>query len=457
MDTLLKDWEYTGSPVLPPRSRLYHLAPIGVGTPMVESLTSYICRLAAAHSVTPWMLVTREVSPLASVSTLQLQNRPGGASCSVFVKAASSSLISNGRISAEAISVLEKLTGQTGLASLTLLFTEGRLSSRDLLAAHQRWCPQCLQSWLDQGKPVYFPLIWNFQHVKVCLTHQRELEHRCPHCDCQVQPLARRLVAGFCPHCLCWLGSPVSKPASITEEQSITFQHIQQLLMGAAAIQADGEGGWCRSIDWLIKNWFKHAEGFAHDIGVHPSSVRGWLANGLPSLTSVLSLALQLRVSLMYLLLGNIGVLESLEPRSRLDLQVVGDNFKRHHKKHDVKHLKEVLDQAVASDAVPPISLASISRQTGVHLSFLSRKFPIQSAGIKERYRAYRNKLSIERIAAVNQVVHETVDKILAEGKTAGASSFRKTLPAGYSPKDFRVITAWRRELKERNIKPNKS
>lgn len=36
---------------LPSRSRLYRLAPIGLGTAYVESLTSYIIRLAEAHSL----------------------------------------------------------------------------------------------------------------------------------------------------------------------------------------------------------------------------------------------------------------------------------------------------------------------------------------------------------------------------------------------------------------------
>jgi hypothetical protein len=44
------NWDVSPVP-LPPRSRLYHLSPIGVGTSEVESLTGYLVRLAAAHSV----------------------------------------------------------------------------------------------------------------------------------------------------------------------------------------------------------------------------------------------------------------------------------------------------------------------------------------------------------------------------------------------------------------------
>src|ERR1041385_4375542 len=45
----------------PARSRLYSLEPIGIGTPQTESLTSYISRLAAAHSVRVRDLVIGEL------------------------------------------------------------------------------------------------------------------------------------------------------------------------------------------------------------------------------------------------------------------------------------------------------------------------------------------------------------------------------------------------------------
>src|SRR5262249_59893394 len=48
----------------PPHSRLYSLEPIGIGTPEVESLSSYLNRLAQAHCVTVTMLIAHELLPL---------------------------------------------------------------------------------------------------------------------------------------------------------------------------------------------------------------------------------------------------------------------------------------------------------------------------------------------------------------------------------------------------------
>src|SRR5260370_39629621 len=48
---------------IPPRSRLYCLPPLGVGTLWTESLTSYINRLAWTYRVSPRVLVAQQVVP----------------------------------------------------------------------------------------------------------------------------------------------------------------------------------------------------------------------------------------------------------------------------------------------------------------------------------------------------------------------------------------------------------
>jgi hypothetical protein len=56
------EWDL-GRPAIPSRSRLYSLEPVGIGTPETESLTSYVSRLAEAHSVRVHDLVVHEVLP----------------------------------------------------------------------------------------------------------------------------------------------------------------------------------------------------------------------------------------------------------------------------------------------------------------------------------------------------------------------------------------------------------
>ena len=57
-----EEWDMNIPPI-PPRSRLYRLEPIGIATPYVESLTSYITRLAEEHCLTLKALVMGEIFP----------------------------------------------------------------------------------------------------------------------------------------------------------------------------------------------------------------------------------------------------------------------------------------------------------------------------------------------------------------------------------------------------------
>src|SRR5260370_39494092 len=67
---IFDSWDCTPS-ILPPRSRLYAIKPIGIGTPFVESLSGYVARLADAHAVSVGNLVVRELSALVSTPLFQ--------------------------------------------------------------------------------------------------------------------------------------------------------------------------------------------------------------------------------------------------------------------------------------------------------------------------------------------------------------------------------------------------
>lgn len=64
MQPLFDSWSLA-SPSIPARSALYSIEPIGIGTSLVESLTSYISRLAEEHTVSVGDLVGRVLSDQA--------------------------------------------------------------------------------------------------------------------------------------------------------------------------------------------------------------------------------------------------------------------------------------------------------------------------------------------------------------------------------------------------------
>ncbi|MBU0493747.1 MAG: TniQ family protein, partial [Chloroflexi bacterium] len=207
-------WDLT-RPVIPARSRLYHLAPVSVGTPLVESLTSYIVRLAEAHCVRPRTLVTRELVPLLGRPHLA---KPGDNSISAFWSKDARALNGTRTLARDWVQALETLTRRTDLRFLTLLTWADVLPTSGLLRPTRAWCPACYEEWRTGGQVVYEPLLWTLQVVAICSRHQRWLCLQCPDCQQPLPLLTSRSRPGCCPRCEAWLGSsPAVTPTDSVE------------------------------------------------------------------------------------------------------------------------------------------------------------------------------------------------------------------------------------------------
>jgi hypothetical protein len=124
---------------LAPRSALYNIEPIGIGTPLVESLTSYVTRLAAAHSIHVGTFVRHII--LGNFGRQYLARGPRLAG--TFWRK-SLALNGTGSWAADMVKVLEALTRRNDLRQLTLLSWHEVISHRGLLRRTRAWCPQCL-------------------------------------------------------------------------------------------------------------------------------------------------------------------------------------------------------------------------------------------------------------------------------------------------------------------------
>ncbi|MBD2532087.1 TniQ family protein [Nostoc flagelliforme FACHB-838] len=103
---------------IPSRSQLYQLEPVGIRTPMVESLTGYIERLAEAHCVPPDVLISRTITPL--LKQIFLKSRTSRDLRSLFDRA--TAINGTGNIVIDLVQALQKLTLIEDLHLLTLLF-----------------------------------------------------------------------------------------------------------------------------------------------------------------------------------------------------------------------------------------------------------------------------------------------------------------------------------------------
>jgi hypothetical protein len=129
--TTYEMWEVT-VPTIPARSRLYPLEPIGMGTPQVESLSSYLARLAEGHSVLLSKLVRREILPCFGRPHLR-------GNITAFWMNYARAMNGLSRWAKDLVQVLEELTKQPDLHLLTLLPWSEVLNGRGLLRRNRAW------------------------------------------------------------------------------------------------------------------------------------------------------------------------------------------------------------------------------------------------------------------------------------------------------------------------------
>ena len=301
-------------PVFPPHSRLYHLEPIGVGTPMVESLTSYVSRLADMHSVHPFLLVTRVIVPHLPGAHPDRVDWTSDIYLGGFW--AESGVVNGLRKRArDWVETLEKLTLRRDLQFLTLLFWEEVFSPRSLLRSTHAWCPVCYEEWRQAGQIVYQPLLWQLQVLGRCPRHLHPLHVRCPYPDCRrIQPyLAQRSRCGYCPRCSRWLGSSEvdenQEPAITKNDQREWQQWVSNgmgelLSMAPRLASPPQREQFTATIVSYVEKLAGGKEGpFARQIQADRKSVWGWVrGQWLPQLDALLRICFSAGVTPLQLL-----------------------------------------------------------------------------------------------------------------------------------------------------------
>ncbi len=115
---------------IPPRSPWYPLEPIGVGSPVVEGLRSYITRMASQHRVRVSTFTRPRWTGLVAVVNFQTLNALAGTA-------------------RDWVDLIQARTGRNDVWLSTCLPLGNAISPQNLLAPWQRWCRECYQAWSD--------------------------------------------------------------------------------------------------------------------------------------------------------------------------------------------------------------------------------------------------------------------------------------------------------------------
>ncbi len=214
---------------MPPRSRLYCLAPLGVGTAEGESFTSYVTRLAWTYRVSPRDLIALEIIPNLKRAFLFHRNfeRLG-----TYCRRHAMTINGVGEAATDWVEALEQLTMRKDLRQLTLQPWARGFATRWLLRSAPAWCPTCYWERRERGLPLYQPLLWMLQEVIICPRHKRRLEERCPFCFHSQSVIAVKTQHGFCTQCAAWLGAQPNPemPLFIDAESLVWQEWVLQIL-----------------------------------------------------------------------------------------------------------------------------------------------------------------------------------------------------------------------------------
>ena len=372
-------------PTLRPRTSLYHLKPIGIGTPFVESLTSYIGRLAAAHTVSLGSLTAKEFWPRVSSFQAPGHNQKYAGPYSTFLYEAHA-LNGVGRCAERWVQVIESLTDQSDLHLLTTLTWKQVTSEQGLLRSKRAWCPLCFADWAGSGKTVYEPLLWALAAVSVCSRHGMPLLTVCPWCRRESGALSGRWHAGYCARCRQWLGSNRSCPESLGEGGTYrrwVAENIGALLVRATSFRHPP------SADALRENLraciFDLADGnrsaLSRTVRLHDSCFQDWLTQSVPEINSLMSVCFRLGFTLEGFLTEHLNTVDSRWERAR---KIVRQSGFVNPRRSTHAEVRVALQKALGS-ASPP-ALDELAHELGfAHATALRRRDPIMCCQISKR------------------------------------------------------------------------
>jgi hypothetical protein len=435
---------------LTPRSRLYCLAPIGLGTGDVESATSYLSRLAIAHCVSTWLLLKCEIAPRLFGPDAILRNR-----LSELSAAMGSAFNGENDTSKKFIALLSSLTGRDDLGQTTMGFCHGFVGPRFLVRVKQAWCGPCFSEWKANGSGIYYPLLWHVLGVKACPRHGIPLGKECPVCNRSFHPLTAHSRPGYCPRCGHWLGSTANERAGTGLElagEVATAQRISDFLCnGPNSMAAVSASAFPKNIEQLLNYHFNgNVAALARFLAVNRSSVLAWKGGvHRPTLLSLADLSLRVKSPMADLLSTQLGAAD-------FTLQTDGASQPRRRRflsppKTDLEKMRQVLEAAANNDVFPNPSLSQLAIQLGCNQSTLQRRFPELAQKIKERYQEYEAIRKEVRAKLFRSIVSMTVIDIHKAGIYPSQCRVRQSLPKWVDMREPAAQDEWKQTLAKLN------
>jgi TniQ len=440
----------------PPSSRLYSLEPIGISTPEVESLSSYINRLAQAHCVRASTLLKNEVITHMAKKEPFYQNQGAKPPRSLPNRGSehlARLICGMGLIAEKWVEVLGILTGRPDLRFLTLLDWRYVMDNRRLFFQTIRWCPACFETWSSAEKVIYSPLLWNLHPITSCLLHRRNLRNDCPHCHQPQIAFAGLRGPGFCSRCGGWLGSndeddlrPEDRPDEDEWQwQKWVVKNLGQLLQAAPKLDHPPPvETTARAVTYCLSRLSDQALAqFSIAMGCRPDRLRRWSQGerAMMRIDLLLKFCFHSKISLAQFLIEPMPVSPAFQSSaSQKPIPPKAARARRRPKGVNREELRRVMESALKHQ-FPPLSLRAIAKQMNMASHHTLRKYePELCRQILARHATHREQ-SNERIrSALEEALRQSPSPTLKD--VANRTGFPISTAWGHYPELCSEIAA---------------
>jgi DNA-binding XRE family transcriptional regulator len=391
---------------IPPRSILLCIEPIGIGTAAVESLSSYISRVAAAHCITTGTLFSKVLFPYLNKKYMNHIIAHGG---NGFYDSAH---IINGFSNAaeEFINMMCDLTGNSLLAHLTLSRYKYILTNRGLLRRNKVWCPACLQEMKDNKIEIYEPLIWMINAVNVCLIHQLKLRNQCNYCFKASMVMNRKSRSGYCTNCSSWLGQNNLSIQQIEDWELAKVIMAEEILSSNKQFRNSGIPYSLKKLVCIFAN--SNITEFAKKIGVPKTTFWGWYnSKNIPSLEDVMRICNKF----------GIGIFDFYSNQFHFEKPTV-TLAKRKRKINKVLTITPLIDvgknakKIVLDQSTAAINVISLAKRLHCNKKTLYKYFGDLCKTQSIKNKKYIRQKQIERIQMINKQVESTFKTLIDSG-----------------------------------------
>ena len=447
-------------PGIPPRSRLYHLEPRGMGTPYVESLTSYMARLAQTHSVSVRSLIVGALTPILKRKYLGY----GGSdnvSLNAFWKEHSRALIGTGKLAQDFARALEIITLCKDLTALTLVPWANVFATSKLYRSKKAWCPECLNGWQIKEENIYEPLLWQLYAVTICPRHQMPLIDQCPYEDCHLtmpQLKGNQTHVGYCVYCSRWLGHR-------SHSQCNTFNMEEQLWNNYASEVAGKllENNLnlkdiihLNNVPILIDAYLEQVahnnkNEMARNVNISPRALTSWQqGKSIPQFHLLMRLCYCSGVSLFDLVTLPLKIFQSVEikfhslPESFYQLQKPRKAIRI-----DPIKLRQQLEEILESREGPPLSMYAVGRLLGRDKNTIRDYYPEICKEISRKYLDFCREEAKKRHQKMRRKIGKAILKINSKGIYPSFNKVVDHLGKDFSLDHLIFRTYWHEGLEE--------